>query len=217
MDNDFGNHTIVVRWNRIARIDCRIHAQANPSTWKVEIGDLSWTWCKVKGRIFRIDPAFNGMTGNLDIFLTHRQFLAFSNLNLLFHDINSSDKFCHGMLNLNPSIHLHEVKFAFTFIVKKLDCPSIFIANRFCRADSCRSDLVSNCLTDCYGWRFFEDFLVVSLKGTIPFTQMNHMSKLVSQNLNLNMTSWVDDAFKVHSSIAKGRLSFCRSRFKSWN
>ena len=157
------------------------------------------------------------MTRNLNIFLAYRQFLPSSNFNLLFYDINSCDEFCHGMLYLNPSVHLHEVKFAFTFIVKKLDGPSIFIANRFCCADGCRSDLVSNCLTDCYGWRFFEDFLVVSLKGTIPFTQMNHMPKLVSQDLNLNMTSWVDDAFKVHSSIAKGRLSFCRSRFKSWN
>ena len=170
MDNDFGNHTIVVRWNRIAWVDSRIHAQANSSTWKVEIGDLSWAWCKVKGRIFRIDPAFNSMTRNLNIFLTNRQFLSSSNLNLLFHDINSCDKFCHGMLNLNPSIHLHEVKFAFSFIVKKLDCPSIFIANRFGCADGCRANLISNRLTDCYGRRFFENLLVVSLKRTIPLT-----------------------------------------------
>ena len=180
MDNDFGNHTIVVRWNRIARIDCRIHAQANPSTWKVEIGDLSWTWCKVEGRIFRIDPAFNGMTGNLDIFLTHRQFLAFSNLNLLFHDINSCDKFRHGMLNLNPSIHLHEVKFAFSFIIKKLNRPSIFITNRFGCSDGCRAYLVSNRLSNCNGRGFFKNLLIVSLKRAIPLTQMNHMSKLVS-------------------------------------
>ena len=135
------------------------------------------------------------MTRNLNIFLTDRQFLARSNLNLLFHDIHSCDKFRHWMLNLNPSIHLHEVKFAFSFIVKKLDCPSIFIANRFCCADGCRANLISNRLTNCNGWRFFENFLIVSLKRAIPLTQMNHMSKLVSQDLNLNMTSWIDDAF----------------------
>ena len=69
----------------------------------------SWTGHKGE-RIFSINPAFKRVTFKVDVALAQRKFFARSDTNLLLHQIDSGNEFGHGVLDLNPGIHLNKIK-----------------------------------------------------------------------------------------------------------
>ena len=82
-------------------------------------------------RVFGIDPALNGMAGDLDILLGHRQRLPRRDPDLLLNKVQIRHCLGHRMLHLDPGIHFHEIKF-FIFIQKELNGPCILIMYGSC-------------------------------------------------------------------------------------
>ena len=62
------------------------------------------------GWIFGIDTALNCPATLLNVFLLECQMLARCNLDLGFDQINAGDHFRDRMLDLNPGVHLQEIK-----------------------------------------------------------------------------------------------------------
>ena len=67
MDNQLANQAVIIRRDFIALVNARIDANAQP-TRRMPIGDLAGRRGEAAG-IFSIDPAFNGVAGNIDIAL----------------------------------------------------------------------------------------------------------------------------------------------------
>ncbi|CAG5146972.1 Uncharacterised protein [Streptococcus pneumoniae] len=84
------------------------------------------------------------------------------------------------MFYLNTSIHLHEIEIATCFIKKKFNGSCILIANKLCRSNSSSTYFMTQRFSDCNRGTFFQNLLVIPLKRTIPFTQVNHMSMLIT-------------------------------------
>ena len=68
IDYDLGDHRIVVWWNYVIIIDCRIYPDS-VSARQMQICDSAGTRHKMSLRIFGVDPAFHGMTTDFYIFL----------------------------------------------------------------------------------------------------------------------------------------------------
>jgi hypothetical protein len=49
------------------------------------------------------------------------------------------------------------------------------------------------------------ELLVTALNRTVPLGQMAYISVLISYNLNLDMTGFLDEFFHVHPSVSEGR------------
>ena len=63
---------------------------------------------KVAIRVLRVDPAFDGPAGKLDIALRDAQGLARRDADHLLDEIDAGDQLGHRMLDLQPCIHLQE-------------------------------------------------------------------------------------------------------------
>ena len=81
----------------------------------MDICDHARTWHKVLLRILRVDPAFDSMSGDLNVFLTDRERFPRRNPDLFFDEIHVRDSLRHRMLHLDPRIHFHKIEI-FIFI-----------------------------------------------------------------------------------------------------
>src|SRR5204862_1180330 len=70
-------------------------------------------------RILCVDSALERMTAQLDVFLPERELLAGGDPDLLLHEIDAGHHLRHRMLDLDPRIHLDEMKLA--VLVEKLE------------------------------------------------------------------------------------------------
>ncbi len=86
---------------------------------RVILGDTAGGWRKLVG-ILGIDAAFDGMTLSIHVSLANVQFFSCSDTNLRLHQINSGDRFSHGMFHLQTRIHFNEIKLV--FLKQKLKC-----------------------------------------------------------------------------------------------
>jgi len=64
-------------------------------------------------RVLGIDAALYRVAAEGDVFLAHGQPLACCDADLLLDDVDTSDHFGHGMLDLNARVHFDEVELAF--------------------------------------------------------------------------------------------------------
>ena len=154
------------------------------------------------------------MSSDFNIILTEVQLLTVCNLNLLFYNIHTGNKLGDWMLNLHPSVHLHKVEFTLGFIKQKLNCTSIFIADRLSSPNSCFTNLLTQGFPNRHRWTFFQHLLIITLQRAIPLAQVDHMPLLICQNLHFNMARWIDDSLHIHGTITKGRFGFARCRLK---
>lgn len=107
------------------------------------------------------------------------------------------------MLNLKPSIHLHEIVFVWVQIENELDSSGIVITNSFGSADGWATDRLSDLISD-IRWCLLHDFLMSSLDGTVPLIEVNVIFMFISENLNLDMPRPCDVPFDDHSIIFEG-------------
>ena len=75
------------------------------------------------------------------------------------------------------------------FIQKKLHCSCIHVIDRFGPSDDQFSNFFSQFMIEMWRRGFLDEFLMASLNGTVSFTQMDHMTIAVRQDLKLDV-SW---------------------------
>ena len=117
MNDELADQAIVIGWDRIAVVECAIHAHTK-AAWRVILRDLARAGREI-GQFFCVDAHFDSVAVDLQIFLREGHRLAFCNADLFAHQINAKDGFCHGMLDLQAGVHLDEIELA--FLVEKLD------------------------------------------------------------------------------------------------
>lgn len=88
MDDDFGDHRIVVRRDAVAAVGMGVDADAEAS-WQVHRLDFAWTGLEVFIGVFGIDTAFDGCPARLDIALLEGEFLTRCDENLCFDKVDT--------------------------------------------------------------------------------------------------------------------------------
>ena len=113
----------------------------------------------------------------------------------------------HRMFHLDTCIHLHKVEVSVR-LQKELNGSCIFIMRRFCRSDRSVAHFLSELIVQRYAGGLFDQFLMVSLNGTVTLAQVHHISKAVRHDLEFHMTGMADKALHIHCSIAESHHRF---------
>ena len=150
------------------------------------------------------------MTFQADFLLAHGKRQAGSDPKLLLYQIQSRHKLCHRMLHLDTGVHLHEVKTSVS-LQEKFNGSGIDITCCFCRSHSRFSHGTSQFRGNGSRRALLDHLLVISLNGTVAFSQMGHIPLAVCQDLKFNVPGMLHKMFDIHCAVAKGgfRLFFC--------
>ena len=137
--DDFGDHRIVIRWNRVAGVGVGVDADASPAWCVVEV-DIAWARLKIFLWILGVDSAFDRVTARLGLNDIATQMFASGNLYLLLYEIASINLLGDRMFHLNTGIHFHEVEVS-VIVDKILDSAGICVADALAEANRCFAHL----------------------------------------------------------------------------
>ena len=116
------------------------------------------------------------------------------------------------MLNLYSCIHFHKIEIHI-FINKEFQGSNTVVSYSLCKFCRKFSHFFSCfCIYSCRR-SFFYQFLMSSLNGTVPFSKVNCISKLISYNLYFNVSWFFNIFFNIYIRISKSRFCFilCRN------
>ena len=135
------------------------------------------------------------------------KWLTGSDTDLFLHQVASVNLFRNRVLDLDPSVHLNEIKMP-VLIDQELDRACVFIAHRLGQLQGSVSHFLSQ--TRCHErrWAFFDHFLVAPLNGTIAFAQMHHVTMTVGNNLKLDVMRIDDELLEINLFVAESFLGF---------
>ena len=80
-------------------------------------------------RRFRVDAAFDGVAGKLDVRLLERQRLAAGDAQLLGDQIDAGDHFGDRVFDLDAGVHLEKIKICRVVVVDELDGAGAAVAD----------------------------------------------------------------------------------------
>ena len=151
------------------------------------------------------------MPDQRDVLLVYNwKFLPASYSQLPLDQILSSNHLCYRVLDLQTSIHLHEIELICHGVKDKLYRSSINIAHCFGCLNCGLTNLGSNCLSNLRG-SLLNNFLMTSLDRAVSLIKVDIVSMLITEDLKLDM-SWLLDVFlNNHMLIIKTleSLSLC--------
>ena len=146
------------------------------------------------------------MTLQPDIFLSHAQGFARGNLDLLTHDVDTSDGFGNWVLHLKAGVHLGKEEL--TVIIKKFKGSCSPVSNLPTGVGAALTHFRAQGIRDSRGRRFFQYFLVASLHGAVPVAQNHHFSLGIRKHLELHVSGLLEIALHVNGIVAESRLCF---------
>ena len=155
-------------------------------------------------RILGVDPAFDGVAAEYQVFLLHRQVAAVGDADLLAHQVEAGDHLGHRMLDLQPGVHLDEVELA--IFVEKLDGAGAAILHALHRVDADLAHALALLGTDHRRGRFLEHFLVAPLQRTVALAEVDGIAAAVAEHLEFDMTRIAEIFLDIDGGVAERRL-----------
>ena len=110
----------------------------------MERRDGAGTRGEVPAWILGVDPEFDGMAPVLDGVSVHREAQGFArrHADLLLQQVDTRRNLCHRVLDLNPSVHLHEEELA-ALIEQEFDRPRPDVVDGLGRSHGCLTHLLA--------------------------------------------------------------------------
>src|ERR1041385_8294354 len=168
--------------------------------------------------ILCIDAAFDGMAFELEIALRMFERFTHRNHDLIAHQIDAGHFFGDGMFDLDPLIHLEEKEVS-VVIHDKLHGTRISIIGFLGDSDGSLAHALAKFFESVFDqWRgaFLNHLLVATLDRAVSFAQMDDMTFVISQNLELNVVGVLDEFFDIDRSEERRVGKECRSRWSPY-
>ncbi len=218
-DDQLGDHRVVVRRDRIAFS----HAGIQPHVGALEAGsrrraedvEAAGGRQEVGVGILGAQARLDGVAVDAQVALRERQRLARRDTQLPFDEVEPGDRFGHGVLDLQPRVHLHEVEAQVAVAGRlgdELDRAGADVAHRLGRGDRGLAHLAPALLAHARRGRFFEHLLVPSLHRAVALEQVDAMALRVAEHLDLDVARPRDVALDQHRVVAEAvdRLALAR-------
>src|SRR5258708_10212714 len=155
------------------------------------------------------DSCLDGMTVRMNPLLRRELPAARCQQQLEAHKIDTGNHLRYGMLDLEPSVNLHEIKLPAFLVVKKLDRTGISVSNRRKQIHRCAMQLSTHRRRQDRGRRLFDHLLVAALNRAVSLAKMHGSAGAVSHHLNLHVPRAIDESLEIERAIAK-RLPRCQ-------
>jgi hypothetical protein len=141
----------------------------------------------------------DGPSLELHILLAKTKLFARGDTDHLLDEIDAGDHLGHGVLDLQPRVHLEEEEGAI-LAGDKLDRTSGIVADRLGERDGLCPHRGARPGIEKGTWRFLDDFLIAPLNGAFAFAEMNDIAMLVAEHLDFDMAR-IDDEFLDEDAI----------------
>ena len=203
--DDFGDHGVKLGRNDIAfrhtRVDSHARAGLNPEA-------LNGAGCgsKIVVGIFGVQPHFNGVT-SCSRWLS-LQAAATRDMDLKLHEIEAGGAFRHGMLDLQPGIHLHEHEATALWLVQEFDGARIVITSGAAQAHGGVAQGLIQLRGKSRRGGLFEDFLVAALDGAITYAGGPSGPVVVGNDLDFHVARMGDKLLHKNCWISKSLVGF---------
>ena len=137
-----------------------------------------------------------------------RQRLAFGDAQLQLHQVQTGDLLGDRVLDLEPGVHLQEVKAPVT-VQHELDGARSGVADRPAGRDGRGGQRVAKVIVDGRRRALLHDLLVAALDRALALEQVDHIAVGVTEDLDLDVPGVGDEPLQEHGAVAErgGRLA----------
>ena len=200
MDDEFGQHGVVRRRDFVALAHAGVQPQPRPCGW-TEDRKRPDARKESVGGVFGVNADLNGVTAHGKV--RHRHRFSCRNPELLTNEVNARHQFGDRMFDLNAGVHLEEMEGA-VILHEEFDRPCPDVIHRLCGGDGSLSHALTLFVVDDRARRLFEHLLMAALDAALSLAQVNGGAVCVGQDLYFDVTRPPQQAFEVHTSVAKG-------------
>lgn len=179
--------------------------------------DLSSIGAELLSRVFGGDTALDSETASGDAVLGQAQLGkggTSCDLNLSGHNINASDLFSNGVLDLDSRVDLDEVV-AVLLVDKELGGTGIAVVDRLGQLDGVGKNGISGLYGKVLGRSNLNNLLVATLDGAVTLIQVDNVAMVVTEELDLNVLGLVKETLNKDGTVTKGRLGLGSSTLKA--
>ena len=120
-----------------------------------------------------------------------------------FNQIHSEHHLGDTVFYLQARIDFQKVEFLCLRIENEFNSSRVAIIDTCEQGFSRCMKLRPKCRVKIGRWTLLDNFLVTPLRGTIPFTERNRVTRTIAKNLHLNMPGFSDGFLQKHTVIGK--------------
>jgi hypothetical protein len=203
MGHELGDHRIVIDRDLAALLHPGVvaHGDAVVACFRRRAVFYQTTYRgqEVAEGILGIDPGFHGPTRQGHVLLRQLQRLAGGDPDHLLNQIDAGDQFGHGMLDLQPGVHLQEEE-ALVLTGNEFDGSGGIVFHGFCQRHRLFTHLAAGGLVEQRRRRFLDHFLIAALDRAFAFAEIDHVAVLVAEHLDFDVAG-IDDEFLDKDAI----------------
>lgn len=127
---------------------------------------------------------------------------------LRLHQVDPSDLLGDGMFDLQACIGFDEYEPAVRRVDEEFDGAGILVSGRGGQLHSRYVNLPGEPRVQAWCWCDLHDFLVATLQGAVPFSQMTGVARVIGKNLHFNMARVRYELFHIQFAATERRLGF---------
>ena len=202
MDDQLGDHWVIVDRYLTTFYHARINTYGSGLLWWSTTDQSTCRRQKISCWIFRVDSRFDRPTRRFDVTLSESKFITSCYPDHALDQIDAGYKFGYRMLNLQSGVHFQKIEILFT-IDHELYGSGGYIVHCLCQSHCLTGNIASRLVVQKWRWRLLDHFLMATLQRTLPLTQMNCISVLIGDNLNLDVSGILDELLNKYTVIAK--------------
>lgn len=170
--------------------------------------DLSGIGLEVLGGILRGNTALDSKSTGGDAVLGEAELLqggTGGNLDLGSDNIDAGDFLGDSVLDLDTGVDFNEV-ISVLLIHQELCGSCVSVVDGLGQSDGIPQDGISDILGEILGWGNLDDLLVSTLHGAVTLVQMDQVSVVISQELDLNVLGLVEESLDEDCSVSESGL-----------
>ena len=132
-------------------------------------------------------------------------------------DIDPSNHFGHGVLDLNAWVHLNKKPFVGIKIEEELDGASVIITDGLSDFDSSLAEVMAHIVGQAYRGGDFDDFLMATLNGAVALMKVDDVTLLIADDLYFDVFGTTDIALEKDGVVAEGATRLALGFVEEWN
>ena len=160
---------------------------------------------KFRYGILGVDPALDGVPAQPAPVALEADRLAGGHPDLLLHQVEAGDHLGHGMLDLDPGVHLHEVERA-VGVEQELERAGADVADVGGQRDGRLAHPVAQVRRERRARALLDQLLVAPLHRAVALAQVDHLAGAVAHDLDLDVPRAAGQVLlDVHRAVAERR------------
>jgi hypothetical protein len=195
--------------------------EANARSARRPVGrDLAGVRAEARGGVLRRDPALERCPAELEVLLLQRELPERHperDAHLGLHEVHVRDFLRHGVLDLDPGVHLDEDVLTRALprgVEQELDGSRVHVADRLREGDRVAVHRLPDRLVEVGCGSDLDDLLVAPLHGAVALEEVDGLPRRVRQDLDLDVARAHDGLLEEHRRVAEGAVGLAHRLFE---